>query len=312
MARIRTLLVGLGDFGALHAQAIVDHPDAELTAVVGRRADATEEFARQFGVAAWSIDLHAALREHRPDAVVIASPGSTHLPFTEAALDAGAAVLLEKPVVPTFAEAAGFREMVDRTGGLVIPAHILRFAAPYREVQRRVREGVIGEVRALSFRRHRGVDHDRRFPDVHPAFMTAIHDIDLAVWMAPGALGPVVAHNVPAPGHHQPGAVFAQATLGEAVASFEVAWLLPDGEAEQSLEVFGTRGMLAIDRDFTVRQSTAGGTSTTPFPGFSLDEALATEIDHFIECVRTGTSSDVVTVDEALLGLEIAHRIAGE
>lgn len=309
MSRTRVLLVGLGDFGALHAQAIVDHPEADLAVVVGRRPDSTEEFARRFGAAAWSIDLAAALRDHTPDAVVVASPGATHLPFARAAVEAGAAVLLEKPVVPTIEEAAALRELAARPGAFVMPAHILRFAAPYQEVQRRIREGAIGEVRALSFRRHRGVDHDARFPDVHPAFMTAIHDIDLAIWMAGGALGAVDAHNVAAPGHSQPGAVFAQARLGDAVASFEVAWLLPDGHAEQSFEVFGSEGMLAVDREFIVREVSSREVSSTPFDGFSLEDALATEIDHFLACVRAGTRSDVVTIDEALRGLEIAHRV---
>lgn len=311
MSPSRVLLVGLGDFGALHAQAIIDHPDAELTVVVGRQADPTEQFAQRFGAAAWSTDLAAALRDHTPDAVIVASPGATHLPFTQAAVEAGAAVLLEKPVVPTIAEAAALREIAARPGAFVMPAHILRFAAPYREVHKRIREGAIGGVRALSFRRHRGVDHDARFPDVHPAFMTAIHDIDLAIWMATGELGAVDAHNVPALAHSQPGAVFAQARLGDAVASFEVAWLLPDGHAEQSFEVFGTDGMLAVDRDFTVREVSSREVSETPFSGFSLDEALADEIDHFLHCVQEVTRSDVVTIDEALRGLEVAHRIVG-
>src|SRR5690606_11950359 len=128
----------------------------------------TAEFAARYGVPGVSTDLEAALAEHRPDAVVIAAPGALHLPMTRAALLAGASVLLEKPVVPTSDEIDELRRVALEASGFVMPAHVLRFSAPYRELRRRLREGRIGEPVSFAFRRYRALDHDHRFPDVHP------------------------------------------------------------------------------------------------------------------------------------------------
>lgn len=310
-APVRVLLAGLGDFGERHAAAVAANPGSELVAVVGRDPGRTAAFAGRHGVTGVSTDLDSALVEHRPDAVVIAAPGALHLPMTCAALAAGASVLLEKPVVPTVAEIAELRRAADAAPGFVMPAHVLRFSAPYRELRCRLQEGRIGEPVSFAFRRYRALDHDRRFPDVHPAYMTAIHDIDLAIWLSGQRFSELSATATRVEGAAQPGSVMAHARGDRgAVASFAVSWLLPDGHAEDALEVFGTEGMLALDHRYTLRERSGAGEASTEFPDYDLDSALQEEVDHFIACVARGQASSVITLEEALHGLELAEAMA--
>lgn len=308
---VRVLLAGLGDFGERHAAAVAANPRAELVAVVGRDAGRTAAFAERHGAVAWAVDLEEALEAHRPDAVIIAAPGALHLPMTRAALAAGASVLLEKPVVPTIAEIGELRRAAASAPGFVMPAHVLRFSAPYRELRRRLQEGRIGVPVSFGFRRYRALDHDRRFPDVHPAYMTAIHDIDLAIWLSGQRFSRLAATAAHVHGAAQPGAVMAHARGdGGAVCSFAVSWLLPDGQAEDALEVFGTEGMLALDHHYVLRERSVSGDAYTEFPDYDLDSALQEEVDHFIDCVAHGEASPVITLEEALHGLELAEAMA--
>lgn len=310
-APVRVLLAGLGDFGERHAAAVAANPGAELVAVVGRDPGRTAAFAERHGVAGWSVDLEEALRDHRPDAVIIAAPGALHLPMTRAALAAGASVLLEKPVVPTIAEIDELRRAAEAAPGFVMPAHVLRFSAPYRELRRRLQEGRIGTPVSFAFRRYRARDHDRRFPDVHPAYMTAIHDIDLAIWLSGQRFSELSATSTRVEGAAQPGSVMAHARGDRgAVCSFAVSWLLPDGVAEDALEVFGTEGMLALDHRYVLRERSDAGEGETEFPDYDLDVALQEEVDHFVACVARGEASDVITLEEALHGLELAEAMA--
>lgn len=306
---VRVAVVGLGDFGRRHARSFARHPDSELVAVVGRDAERTSAFAAELGSARAYTDLERMLEVERPDAVAIATPGALHLEMAVAALAAGCAVLLEKPVVPTIAEIAPLRAAAEASRGFVVPAHVLRFAEPYREVERRIREGRIGAVRSFAFRRFRSTDHDARFPDVHPVYMTAIHDIDLAVWFGARGFDHVSAVSSTAPGAAQPSTVTVTArTASGAAVSFSVAWLLPGDHAEDSLVVLGTEGMISLDRDYRMRElSTARGLEVLEFPDYALDDALDAEIDHFIRCASSRTPSDRIALDDALLGLELAE-----
>src|SRR5262249_57619177 len=70
------------------------------------------------------------------------------------------------------------------SSAFVMPAHILRFAPPYVSLKARVAGGAIGRLLAIHSNRDRSRDHLQLYPDVHPALMTLIHDIDLALWIS--------------------------------------------------------------------------------------------------------------------------------
>ena len=97
-------VIGCGDVSAVHLQAIQDLDGIDLVAVCdtdpGRVAAASE----RYGVPGYA--GHAALlASTQPDVVHICTPHNQHVPIALDCIDAGVAVLLEKPVAHTVAEA---------------------------------------------------------------------------------------------------------------------------------------------------------------------------------------------------------------
>jgi predicted dehydrogenase len=96
---IRWLVVGHGRVGRCHVAAIEQTPEAMLVGVV------TKDVA---GLPAEIVhtDLSEAIRQTRPDAIVIATPHDSHRELAMTALAAGIPVLCEKPVGRSAREAA--------------------------------------------------------------------------------------------------------------------------------------------------------------------------------------------------------------
>ena len=311
----RVAVVGMGQFGTLHLQAFQAHPDCEVVAVVDRDEQRALEAARRYGVERTFTSMTEMLERTHPDALSIVTAGRDHLTPALEALSAGASVLLEKPVVMSGDEGDILLAAERDSRGFVMPAHILRFTTAYRALHERVWAGAVGRPRALSFRRHRTSDHDARFPDVHPAFMTTIHDVDLALWLTRAKPLTVTSTEVLVEGRAQPAVVWSQvqATDGS-VWSFQTSWMLSDdGALPDELEVIGEDGLLSLAM---VPQLREFGTATV-----AVDDALTppgrrgalyAEIDHFLECVRSSRASELISLQEAVDGVRLAEQIVAQ
>src|SRR5258708_4686158 len=90
--------VGYGSIAAAHARALRELGGVRLDSLVGRRPEATEAFARDWGFERWTLSLDEALARPGVDAAVITSPGDQHSTQAEEALAAGEHVLALKLV----------------------------------------------------------------------------------------------------------------------------------------------------------------------------------------------------------------------
>jgi predicted dehydrogenase len=98
--RARIAVVGCGSWSTqAHLPALSKNPDAELVAVVEPREDGLRAAAQTFDVPAAYRELGPMLDEIAPDGVVIAVPHAHHYAAAREALEHGAHVLLEKPMV---------------------------------------------------------------------------------------------------------------------------------------------------------------------------------------------------------------------
>lgn len=131
MDTIRVALIGYGTGGAVfHAPLICAAPGLELSAILtrdpGRRAG-----ARSRHPDAEILETPEQVWSGGYDLAVITTPNRTHVPLARAALEAGLAVVVDKPVAPTAAEA---RSLAG--GPLVIPFHNRRWDGDFRTVAR--------------------------------------------------------------------------------------------------------------------------------------------------------------------------------
>ena len=151
-APLRVGLIGYGLAGSVfHAPLIAATPDLELTAVVtgdpGRRAQALREHP---GVRV--VDDAAELPALGLDLVVVASPNRFHVPQATAALEAGLAVVVDKPLAASAAEARTLAALAERRGLLLSAFQNRRWDGDFRTVAGLVRSGRLGTVHRFESR----------------------------------------------------------------------------------------------------------------------------------------------------------------
>jgi predicted dehydrogenase len=143
-------LIGAGWWAtSFHLPALVRHPQAELVGIVDLDVQRAETAARRHGVPAWFTD-HRALLELGVDGVVVATTHQTHFALARDALDAGADVLVEKPMV---IEPEHGRELVRLARERRRRLHV-GYPFPYtrhaQTLRRLLDEGALGEVQTAT------------------------------------------------------------------------------------------------------------------------------------------------------------------
>jgi predicted dehydrogenase len=148
----KVALIGFGLAGEFfHAPFITATPGLELTVVVTSDAERRGRAeARYPGVEVvrsagelWSRDLGL---------VVVATPNSSHAQLAGAALDAGLAVVVDKPLAPTVAAARALVERAETAGRLLTVFQNRRWDGDFLTVLRLVEGGKLGRVARFESR----------------------------------------------------------------------------------------------------------------------------------------------------------------
>lgn len=315
MTDLRVGVIGAGAMAAAHLAAYAAIPDVTVVGIATRSPERGKELAARFGAAAVYPDSASLLDKARPHGVSVTTRDDEHVAPTIAALERGVGVLLEKPIAGDAAGAVTIAQAARRTGTLLVPGHVLRFAAPYRRLHDEVAGGRIGTVVGVSARRDRTRAVHEHYAHVHPAFLTCVHDIDLVLWLTGSRVTRVHAMEHRAPGDPQPDILWAHAELASgAIASFATAYLHPSDvavPASDRFEAYGTQGVAVVD--LTVPMLTVhAGPTTAPDWLIGLEDgtgAVLEEVRHFTDRLAGRTTMEVVTVDDALHGIRVADAI---
>ena len=234
-------VVGMGDFGTLHALTAAGLAEAELVAAVARRQVSLDAFAERAPGIPGYLDLGTAVEESGAEGWIVASSTSTHVPFTRQLLEAGKPVLLEKPIADSLDEAASLEPLVDGDSANLMLGHILLFNSEFRQLRDEMRQ--CGPVRYIDAVRHRPIATMDRFPDESPFHLTMTHDLYCVQAMMGGAEPVGFSAQVHAAATGQTDLALAQLQWEDgAVASFAASFLTPPGMGDDGydrMEVFG-------------------------------------------------------------------------
>lgn len=152
-------IIGCGMMGREHMANLALVDGAELVAIADPDAgsrDAARAHGDRLGQRfALFDDNEAMLREAKPDAVIIASPNFTHFDVVRPVMDAGCAVLLEKPMCVAIDEALALRDKVRAYDNLFWVGLEYRYMPPVTRFIERVHSGEAGDIRMLAIREHR-------------------------------------------------------------------------------------------------------------------------------------------------------------
>lgn len=322
MNRTRIGIVGAGFMGSVHAAGWAACPDAELTAVVAAPGGSPEPLAREYGMHVCD-GLDELL--DRVDVVDVCVPTDVHHEITVRAARAGRAVVCEKPLARTPAEAADMVATCREAGVALLPAHVVRFFPEYAAAKAAVDDGAIGEPAVVRLTRSTFqpqkpgswyVDESRS-GGLHLDLM--VHDFDYARWIAGDVVG-VYARSVRAsqaevdaagsiPDHVL--AILRHAS--GAISHIEGSWAYPPPTFRTRAEIAGTHGVLELDSDRSapLRPTLRAGSQNTqmPLPSSPLAEAPhTTQLRHFLDVLR-GDAEPVVTAEDALAAVHVAAAV---
>ena len=328
MARIGVMGCGVvADYG--HLPAIVETPGLELAGVFDPVRASAERAATRFETRAFTDQetfLDAGL-----DAVVVCSPVPHHRENVLAAAARGVHVLCEKPLGMDDAEVHAMIEAARRARIGLAAGFVYRFSPVSRQIRDWVRDGAIGEVRALRlsyvWELHGRYDQAPdgawqenprwrgRMLEGGPMVDCGVHFIDLARWWLGREVvrshgeGAWVADGYDAPDHmwlhmdHRGGA------HSVAEVSFSYGHTAHDPLPRFTYDLIGTGGTIRYDRDGWLLER-RNGEGTLRAPGAS-EKDFAGMHAAFARALATGDWSEMPSAEDGLEATRLA-RVATE
>ena len=204
---MKICLAGAGAFGIKHLEALAKIGGVEVTSLVGRVLEPTQDIARKFGIGHATTDLAESLARTDVDAVILCTPTQLHAAQAQQCLRAGKHVQVEIPLADSLAGAEAVAQLQTETGLVAMVGHTRRFNPSHQWVHRRIVGGELNvqqmDVQTYFFRRRninaRG--QPRSWTD-HLLWHHAAHTVDLFAWQT----GPIVAaHALQGPLHPELG-----------------------------------------------------------------------------------------------------------
>ena len=189
---VKAAVVGCGDVSVVHFEAIQRIEGSELVGVCDIDPDVAREAGERYGVPAFT-DPVALVRDAAPDVVHLSTPHDQHVDPAIACLEAGAAVLSEKPVAASVAEAERLvRWSADHPAATVGICYQNRYNATSQAVRQLLSTGELGAVRGAvatvswsrspGYYQHRPWRGQRARSGGGALINQAIHTVDLLQW----------------------------------------------------------------------------------------------------------------------------------
>lgn len=199
-AKLGVGVLGVGEMGRRHAQNLRSLvPGARLIAVADISAGRAQKVAAELEVEHYFSSLDEMLDCKEVEAVVIASPDKFHAQAIETAASAGKAILCEKPMATTLAQASAASDKVAKAKVPLQIGFMRRYDPAYQAAFRRIEAGEIGEP--VIFK---SIGRDKEAPPIEAYqanlngmlfYNSTIHDFDLARWLMGDEISEVQAYS---------------------------------------------------------------------------------------------------------------------
>lgn len=175
--------MGAGHWGPHLIRNFNDHLSSQVLWVAEMDERRRKGISERFPATAVTADLGDLLGDPRIDAIVVATPTSTHASIVKAALEAGKHVLVEKPITYGLDDALTLCRLADNRGLTLMVGHVFLFNPAFREAKAYIDRGELGDVKYLSMVRT-NLGPVRR--DVNAAWDLASHDVSIANYWLDG------------------------------------------------------------------------------------------------------------------------------
>lgn len=328
---MKLAVVGLGYWGPNLLRNLVRLCGPEALVAVDLHVDRVAEIGAQYPGVTCRLSLAEALDKDDLDAVVLATPVSTHHSLGRASLEAGCHLLVEKPLAASSSDALALAELADSKGLVLMAGHTFLFSPRVETLADVVWSGQLGDIQYVTSSRVNLGLHQR---DVGVIWDLAPHDFSILfhllreIPVEVQTAGRSIAH---------PNALdvaFINMTFASGVvASVTVSWMAP--KKGRSTVVVGDQQMLVyddLDNDEPIRIYNKGIDMSDPenfgehqlmyrhgdvvSPHIPAREPLAREMEHFLSAIEHGGPyrSDAwfgLGVVQALEAAEVSWHLGG-
>jgi UDP-N-acetylglucosamine 3-dehydrogenase len=294
-------VIGAGSMGRHHVRVYSELDNCRLVGVSDPNAEKAA-LAQQYG--AQFFNDYRALLEQGLDLVTIAAPTSLHFQIACDALDAGANLLVEKPITDSLETAVDLIARGKAAGKSIAVGHIERFNPAVGELKALIGAGELGEV--LDLHAQRVGPYHGRIMDTGIVLDLGTHDVDLTSYLFNSRAETVFATAMQRQHNHEDHAMLQLAFPESRVATIETSWLAPF--RSRGVRVFGTKRFAFCDlmnQRVELYEANPDGpipfTKEHPIPA---GEPLMRELESVVGSLLNGTEP-VSTAEDSAYALRV-------
>lgn len=310
-----------------HLRAYRKMKAVRVIGIAGRTESNTVKLQKKFGIPHRYNDYREMLEKNKPDAVNVTTPTATHCPIVVASLQSGCHVLCEKPMALNLEEADQMLAAEKKSGKMLMIGFSHRFYKEFVHIKEMIDRDMLGKIKVAWFRRGITMPPQKWYAAKEESSgvtcEVAIHAIDWLRWIINSKVVQVSAEVTQH--HDHPGIddnvwmilKFENGAIGVVGASYTFPFLKRD------IGVIGEKRALTVERSKVIvenysQYSLAGLVFkfikyNFIIPYWLFYNPFQRELEHFINCIQTGTAPAITGVDGktslaiALKAIESAH-----
>jgi len=325
---MKFLIAGLGSIGRRHFRNLIALGERDFILLRTRKATLPDDELAGHPV---ENDIHTALKNHKPDAVIVANPTALHLDIAIPAAKAGCAILIEKPVSDSLDRLNILEQSAQKNGSKILVGFQFRYHPTLNKARELIQSNTIGKV--LTVHAHWG----EYLPQWHPwedyrqsyaaradlgggVIRTLTHPLDYlryligevrSLWSFNGHVSPL---ELDVEDVAEIGLNFGNGTIGCVHLNYV------QRPPRHTLEIVGTDGILSWDNtDGVLHLQTfpapfGSYSDDPPVPvvqtfsppeGFERNQLFVNQTRHFIETVK-GESEPICNLEDGIMALRLA------
>jgi predicted dehydrogenase len=297
-------LVGFGYWGPNLARNLAANTRIDFRAMCDNSSENRNRFAKSYPDVEVCEDLSEFENDESLDAVVIATPAPTHHQLALRCLKAGKHCFVEKPLTLRSDHARELIDFAEEKELILQVGHLMEYHSAINWIKEYISSGELGEVLYLYMQR---LNLGKVRAEENAFWSLAPHDVSIALYLLDETPSRVAAHGADYINKCVEDVVFANLHFDSGkIVNIHVSWL--DPHKTRKLTIVGTKKMLVFDdmqpsekiwiydKGVSVPEVSPGYSSASlslrfgsiESPFVPLQEPLALEIDHFVDCCLTG------------------------
>jgi predicted dehydrogenase len=267
-------LLGVGRWGKNILSTLEKIPEANLKYLCARDRGSLSSYEGKYQTVS---DWRALLQKEDLDAVLIATPPSTHGALIASALRAGKDVFVEKPMVLSSAEAKRIQKLVASTNKVFMVGYQYLFHNGIRRIKKEIESGSLGQI--LEVQSEHAVSPSR--PDVDIFWDVGSHPLSVFQYV----FNPHQLISAEGTIEHD----IAQVRVTFADAPMFVIFASCFGAVKtRKVTVLGEKATAVLDETLEKNTLAIVQNGNILYPAINSRKPLQNEMEHFIHCLHTG------------------------